>query len=319
MSAQHLILGAGQVGPEIARQLAAAGESVAIATRSGRDPGIPGVDERPRRRVRPERVRAAAAGARVAYFACQPAYTDWPQGLPAARGGRARRPRAGPAPGWSSSTTSTCTGRPGDGRSPRICPGRRPRARVPSGRGWRHGFWRPTGPATSRSRSVGPATSSVPGRSNRVPVSACFDPVLAGKSVRVIGDPDALHSHTYLPDFARALIELGRHDEALGEVWHVPTAAAVSVAALRRDGGGRGRHDPEAVPASKPMLRLAGLFVPILREFPEMWYEFAEPFVLDSSKIERAFGLRPTPLEESVPATVEWFLRLEAETAPKAA
>ena len=44
------------------------------------------------------------------------------------------------------------------------------------------------------------------------------------------------------------------------------------------------------------MLRLAGLFVPILREFPELWYEFAEPFVLDSSKIQRVFGLRPTPL-----------------------
>ncbi len=41
-----------------------------------------------------------------------------------------------------------------------------------------------------------------------------FDPILAGKAVRVIGDPDALHSHTYLPDFTyladfeRALIEL---------------------------------------------------------------------------------------------------------------
>jgi nucleoside-diphosphate-sugar epimerase len=55
------------------------------------------------------------------------------------------------------------------------------------------------------------------------------------------------------------------------------------------------------------MLRLAGLFVPILREFPEMWYEFAEPFVLDSSKFQRAFGLRPSPLEESVQVTVEWY------------
>ena len=35
-----------------------------------------------------------------------------------------------------------------------------------------------------------------------------FDPILADKTVRVIGDRDALHSHTYLPEFARALIEL---------------------------------------------------------------------------------------------------------------
>jgi nucleoside-diphosphate-sugar epimerase len=67
------------------------------------------------------------------------------------------------------------------------------------------------------------------------------------------------------------------------------------------------------------MLRLAGLFVPILREFPEMWYEFAEPFVLDSSKIQRAFGLRPTPLEESIPATVEWYRDRAATAAPSKA
>jgi hypothetical protein len=30
-------------------------------------------------------------------------------------------------------------------------------------------------------------------------------------------------------------------------------------------------------------------------------------FLLDCSKIERAFGLRPTPLEESVAATVTWW------------
>lgn len=54
--------------------------------------------------------------------------------------------------------------------------------------------------------------------------------------------------------------------------------------------------------------------MPILREFPEMWYEFAEPFVLNSSKIQRAFGLRTT-LEESVPATVEWFRRRAASAA----
>ena len=58
---------------------------------------------------------------------------------------------------------------------------------------------------------------------------------------------------------------------------------------------------------SKPMLLLAGLFVPPAREMIEMAYEFEEPFILDSSKIERAFGLRPTPLEEALAETVAWW------------
>ena len=110
-----------------------------------------------------------------------------------------------------------------------------------------------------------------------------------------------------MPDLARALIELGRHDEALGEVWHVPTAEAVTVRQFVELAASAAGTTPKVARLSKPMLRLAGLFMPILREFPEMWYEFAEPFVLDSSKIERAFGLRPTPLEESIPATIAWY------------
>jgi nucleoside-diphosphate-sugar epimerase len=39
----------------------------------------------------------------------------------------------------------------------------------------------------------------------------------------------------------------------------------------------------------------------------EMAYEFEEAFILDSSKIERAFGLRPTPLEEALAETVAWW------------
>lgn len=55
------------------------------------------------------------------------------------------------------------------------------------------------------------------------------------------------------------------------------------------------------------MLRLAGLFNPGVRETVEMLYEFDEPYLLDSSAIERRLGPRPTPLDVSIPATVEWY------------
>ncbi len=100
----------------------------------------------------------------------------------------------------------------------------------------------------------------------------------------------------------------------------MPTAEAVSVRRFAQLAAAAAGTTPHIARTSKPMLRLIGLFVPILREFPEMWYEFAEPFVVDSSKIQRAFGLRPTPLEESVPATVKWYRgRAAAPESTKAA
>lgn len=306
MSVQHLILGAGQVGPEIARQLSAAGESVAVASRSGRDLGIPGVTSLRVDASDAAQVRAAAAGVAVAYFACQPAYTDWPKGFPPlvegvlgglsgtgtrlvvvdnlyAYGPTGGRPMTEDLP-WAATTRK---GAVRAQMATRFMQAHRA-GDVPVAIGRASDFF-----------GAGAVESSVGER--------FFDPILAGKTVRVIGDPDALHSHTYVPDFARALIELGRHDEALGEVWHVPTAEAVTARQFVELSASAAGTNPKVARVSKPMLRLAGLFVPILREFPEMWYEFAEPFVLDSSKIERAFGLRATPLEESVPATVEWY------------
>jgi hypothetical protein len=37
-----------------------------------------------------------------------------------------------------------------------------------------------------------------------------------------------------------------------------------------------------------------------------MAYQFEEDIILDSSKVERAFGLRATPLEDALVATVRW-------------
>ena len=55
-----------------------------------------------------------------------------------------------------------------------------------------------------------------------------FARALAGKPARVLGDPDTPHTVTYIEDFARALVTLGDREEALGEVWHVPNAEAVT-------------------------------------------------------------------------------------------
>jgi hypothetical protein len=53
---------------------------------------------------------------------------------------------------------------------------------------------------------------------------------------------------------------------------------------------------------------VAGIFSPTLRELRETAYQFRRPFVIDSSKFERAFGrLEPTPHREAVERTVAWF------------
>ena len=44
----------------------------------------------------------------------------------------------------------------------------------------------------------------------------------------MLGNPDIPHTLTYLPDFGRALVTLGTREEALGHVWHVPSAETLT-------------------------------------------------------------------------------------------
>ena len=55
--------------------------------------------------------------------------------------------------------------------------------------------------------------------------------------------------------------------------------------------------------------------MPDAREVVEMLYEFEEPFVVDSSKFEQAFGLTATPFDTSIPATVAWWQSRRARAA----
>ncbi len=57
----------------------------------------------------------------------------------------------------------------------------------------------------------------------------------------------------------------------------------------------------------KLALRALGLVNPTMRELAEMAYQFDEPFVLDTSKYESAFGAAGTPLAAAVATTVAWY------------
>ncbi len=127
--------------------------------------------------------------------------------------------------------------------------------------------------------------------------------LLAGKKVRVLGDPDVPHSWTYVPDVGRTLAVLGTDERAWGRPWHVPTAPAVS----QRELALRFCEVAGAPPARVGVLPAwvvdaAGLVSSQLRELRETRYQFVRPFLLDSSACTSVFGIEPTPLDEGLAA-----------------
>jgi len=102
------------------------------------------------------------------------------------------------------------------------------------------------------------------------------------------------------------LVTLGERDEALGEVWHVPTETVTMRGFVELASEAAG-HPPRLRVAPRWGLAMAALFNPTVRAVREQLYQSERPWVVDSRKFERAFGWSATPLPDAVAATVAWF------------
>jgi nucleoside-diphosphate-sugar epimerase len=140
-----------------------------------------------------------------------------------------------------------------------------------------------------------------------------FLPALQGKTVNLLGNPDMPHSFTYVRDFGTALAILGTRDEALGQAWIVPTAAPVTNRDIIRMIEAEIGKPVKARAVGRFMLSMVGLFSKPAAEIVEMLYEFEKPFVVDSSRFARTFGMQPTPTADSIRETVAWFKQHHAQ------
>lgn len=103
-----------------------------------------------------------------------------------------------------------------------------------------------------------------------------------------------------IPAGCRALATLGEREEAVGEVWHLPADEPLTGRQfMDMTSQVLGRPVPLGV-MSRPMMRLAGVFSPLVREAVEVLYQFEQPFVMDSSKFARVFGAQVTPHREAI-------------------
>lgn len=303
----HVIFGTGPLGQSVMRELVRRGARVRMVNRSGKAPAgaPPTVEFTAADLYQAEQVRQVTRDASIVYQCAQPEYTEWPEKFPplieSIIGGMSDGPARlvvgdnlymygtvdGPI---HEDLPYTNTGRKGPVRA-RIAEmlltaHQNGRVRVTIGRG---------------SDFFGPGvTGSVVGET-------VFGALAKGKAANVMGNIDLLHTYTFINDFGRALVELGQHDEALGQVWHVPNAAPVTTRQFVSVVAAALGTQPRMMVAGRLMMRMLGLFIPEVREMIELEYEVLKPYVVDDSKYKQAFGDHSTPLPEAIRQTAEWY------------
>jgi nucleoside-diphosphate-sugar epimerase len=151
---------------------------------------------------------------------------------------------------------------------------------------------------------IGRASDFYGAHANSSVVMLVIDPMLRGKAASWIGSLDAPHTLSYLPDVAWGLVTLGERPDSLGQVWHIPADEPLTGRQLITMVADELGRPVRSSVISKPMMVLAGLFNPQIREATEVFYQFAKPFVMDATKFTKAFGTRITPHPEALRATV---------------
>jgi nucleoside-diphosphate-sugar epimerase len=303
----HVVFGAtGAIGGAVVGELLRAGRSVRAVSRGGRAAkGAQGVAADA---ADPPQAAAAATGASVLYHCASPPYTKWPELFPAltrsilgaAESSGAKLVFAdnlyayGPVDGpLREDLPAVAGGRKGRVRvemaAELLGAHRDGRARVAIGRA--SDYYGPHGTGSTAGETV-------------------FGRILAGKKPQWTGRLDQPHTFHFLPDIARGLLVLADHQEAEGQVWHLPAAQPLTAQQFfDMVAESAGRPVPVQASVARPaLLAVAGVFSPLLREMRETAYQFRAPFVIDFSKFEAAFGhLEPTPHRGAVEQTVAWY------------
>ncbi|MEU8548210.1 NAD-dependent epimerase/dehydratase family protein [Streptomyces roseoverticillatus] len=301
-----VVVGFGAAGAATARMLAEKGYAVRVVTRSGRSPE-PGIEHVALDAADSGQLIEASRGATAIYGCAAPPYHRWAAEWPplasslcmAAEATGAVLVMLGNLYGYG----------PVDGPMTEDLPlaATGPKGRV------RAAVWEQARDLHEQGRikavEVRASDFFGPGVTDGGHLAARVMPrLLRGKPVSVLGDPDAPHSWTYLPDVAKALVEVAGEERAWGRAWHVPTAPALSAREMVDRLAARAGTEPVAVRRLSPaVLGVASVFSPLIRELKEIRYQFDRPFVVDSSAYEAEFAVRATPVDEQVKATADWW------------
>jgi nucleoside-diphosphate-sugar epimerase len=293
---KHVVIGAGSIGTNVARLLAERGQSVRLVTRSGSGPEHRLIDRVAADASDPSRLTELSRGAEVVYHCANPpSYTMWERLLPPLQTAAIAAAKANDAvlalTGSLYAYGPQPLGRMNE-HTPMAAVGHKGRLRR---RLWEQAL-------AGGIRTVEVRGADYIGKGANGVYSLLIEPALKkGKAAWITGHLDMPHTFTVNGDMAQALVKLAPEQRAWGRPWHVPSPPAVTIRELaRRYAVAAGRPPIKLIQMPRPVMRTAGLVVPIAREMAEMDYQWYAPFHMDATETADTFGLTATDLDTAV-------------------
>jgi nucleoside-diphosphate-sugar epimerase len=122
-----------------------------------------------------------------------------------------------------------------------------------------------------------------------------------GKKADWFIDLNKIHNFTYTPDAGKATALLGNTPDSFNQVWHVPSIKEkLNGSEWVKLVSDELEVEPKIRVLPFWMMGIVGLFVPVIKEFKEMAYQWDRDYFFNSNKFEKYFGVQPTSAREAI-------------------
>lgn len=139
-------------------------------------------------------------------------------------------------------------------------------------------------------------------------MNVVYDNLVKGKKAQWFANADVIHSMGFTPDLAKGTALLGNAPDAFNQIWNLPVPREALTGRQWVKLFAQEMNTSDKVQVTPVwMLRLLGLFIPVLSELPEMMYQFDRPYFFDSSKFFNRFPFQTTTNADAVKQTVAAF------------
>jgi nucleoside-diphosphate-sugar epimerase len=135
-----------------------------------------------------------------------------------------------------------------------------------------------------------------------------FQAATHGGKADMLAPIDVPHEFIYVPDAGPVVLRLVEKPESYGRWWNFAGPGSITQREIATQVWAMAGRKPNYRVAGKLMLRLGGLFNPILRELVEMHYLLTTPVLMDDSALNGLLGtIRKTPYAEGLRRTFEAY------------
>jgi nucleoside-diphosphate-sugar epimerase len=135
-----------------------------------------------------------------------------------------------------------------------------------------------------------------------------IDRMLACKNPQTIFNPNIPITYAFTDDNAKAMVDLAFHEEAIGQVFHLPVGEPITLEEIVKVCNKILNANFKLSVMPKFLFKILSMIIPLFKEIKEVVYQYEDPYTMSFDKFKKLFpNFKVTSYEEGLEKMIESF------------